>query len=105
MLAVSVVSVHPDDPLRGLAVGDRPEPAARDGWVNVRLRAASLNRHDLWSLQGVGLPEERLPMVLGCDGAGVTEDGAEVVVHAVVSDLSSVPRHSGSNSGSTSSAA
>ena len=86
MLAVSVVSLHPDDPLRGLAIGDRPEPAARDGWVSVRLRAASLNRHDLWSLQGVGLPEERLPMVLGCDGAGVTEDGAEVVVHAVVSD-------------------
>jgi len=52
----------------------------------VRLRAASLNHHDLWSLRGVGLSAERLPMVLGCDGAGIDEDGNEVVVHAVVGD-------------------
>jgi NADPH:quinone reductase-like Zn-dependent oxidoreductase len=51
----------------------------------VRLRAASLNQHDLWSLRGVGLPSDRLPMVLGCDGAGVDDQGNEVVVHAVVS--------------------
>ena len=54
--------------------------------MTVRLRAASLNHHDLWSLQGVGLPDDRLPMVLGCDGAGVDEDGNEVVVHAVIGD-------------------
>ena len=48
------------------------------------MRAAALNHHDLWSLRGVGLPAERLPMVLGCDAAGVDEDGNEVVVHAVV---------------------
>ena len=52
----------------------------------MRLRAASLNHHDLWSLQGVGLPADRLPMVLGCDGAGIDEQGNEVVVHAVISD-------------------
>jgi NADPH:quinone reductase-like Zn-dependent oxidoreductase len=45
----------------------------------------SLNHHDLWSLQGVGLRADRLPMILGCDGAGVDDDGNEVVVHAVVS--------------------
>jgi NADPH:quinone reductase-like Zn-dependent oxidoreductase len=50
----------------------------------VRLRAASLNHHDLWSLKGVGLPPDRLPMILGCDGAGLADDGAEVVVHSVV---------------------
>jgi NADPH:quinone reductase-like Zn-dependent oxidoreductase len=49
------------------------------------LRAASLNQHDLWSLRGVGLPADRLPMILGCDGAGLDDDGNEVVVHAVVS--------------------
>jgi NADPH:quinone reductase-like Zn-dependent oxidoreductase len=27
-----------------------------------------------------------MPIVLGCDGAGVTDDGQEVVVHAVVGD-------------------
>jgi NADPH:quinone reductase-like Zn-dependent oxidoreductase len=45
-----------------------------------------LNHHDLWSLKGVGLPEANLPMILGCDAAGVDSDGNEVVVHAVVSD-------------------
>ncbi|MFP4634261.1 MAG: zinc-binding dehydrogenase, partial [Nitriliruptoraceae bacterium] len=29
---------------------------------------------------------DRLPIVLGCDAAGVTADGREVVVHAVVAD-------------------
>jgi NADPH:quinone reductase-like Zn-dependent oxidoreductase len=52
----------------------------------VHVRAASLNHHDLWSLKGVGLPADRLPMVLGCDAAGVTDDGEEVVVHAIVGD-------------------
>ena len=42
------------------------------------MRAASLNHHDLWSLRGVGLPEDRLPMILGCDAAGVDADGNEV---------------------------
>ncbi len=86
MLAAYAARTSQDDPLGGLQVGERPEPAARDGWTTVRLRAASLNHHDLWSLRGVGLPAERLPMVLGCDGAGVTDDGREVVVHAVVGD-------------------
>jgi NADPH:quinone reductase-like Zn-dependent oxidoreductase len=45
----------------------------------------SLNHHDLWSLQGVGLRADRLPMILGCDGAGIDDEGNEVVVHAVVS--------------------
>ena len=52
----------------------------------VRLRAAALNHHDLWSLRGVGLSADALPMVLGCDGAGVDPDGNEVIVHAVIGD-------------------
>ena len=75
-----------DDPLSGLETGERPDPEKRDGWVTVRLRASALNHHDLWSLRGVGLREEQLPMVLGCDGAGVDEDGNEVIVHAVIGD-------------------
>jgi NADPH:quinone reductase-like Zn-dependent oxidoreductase len=50
----------------------------------VTLRTAGLNHHDVWSLRGVGLPADRLPMILGCDGAGLDEDGNEVIVHAVV---------------------
>lgn len=75
-----------DDPLTGLVVGERPDPVAPDGWTTVTVKAASLNHHDLWSLRGVGLKSEALPMILGCDAAGYDEDGNEVVVHAVVSD-------------------
>lgn len=86
MFAVYAASQDADDPLTGLVVGEQPEPTAPDGWVTVRVRAASLNHHDLWSLRGVGLPADRLPMILGCDAAGELEDGTEVVVHSVISD-------------------
>jgi NADPH:quinone reductase-like Zn-dependent oxidoreductase len=85
MLAAYAARTDPDDPLGALVVGELPDPQVPLGWVTVRVRAASLNHHDLWSLRGVGLPADRLPMVLGCDAAGVDEDGREVVVHAVVS--------------------
>jgi NADPH:quinone reductase-like Zn-dependent oxidoreductase len=86
MFAVYADSFSPDDPLSGLVLGERPDPVAPDGWTTVRVKASSLNHHDLWSLRGVGLREESLPMILGCDAAGYDEDGNEVVVHAVVSD-------------------
>ncbi|WP_184535954.1 zinc-binding dehydrogenase [Micromonospora polyrhachis] len=76
-----------DNPLAALAVGERPEPVLPDpGWVTVQVRASSLNHHDLWSLRGVGLSPERLPMILGCDAAGIDPDGNEVVVYPVVAD-------------------
>jgi NADPH:quinone reductase-like Zn-dependent oxidoreductase len=86
MFAVYADKFSSDDPLSGLVVGERPDPVAPDGWTTVTVKAASLNHHDLWSLRGVGLREEALPMILGCDAAGLDEDGNEVVVHAVVSD-------------------
>ncbi len=85
MRAVYAAAQSVTDPLSGLVVGERPEPVARPGWTTVALRAAGLNHHDIWSLKGVGLPADRLPMILGCDGAGVDESGREVIVHAVVS--------------------
>jgi NADPH:quinone reductase-like Zn-dependent oxidoreductase len=85
MFAVYAEKFSSDDPLSGLVVGERPEPEVPDGWTTVAVRAASLNHHDLWSLRGVGLREEALPMILGCDAAGIDEDGREVVVHAVIS--------------------
>ncbi|MGN0065401.1 MAG: zinc-binding dehydrogenase [Nocardioides sp.] len=88
MFAVYAESFSNDDPLSGLVLGERPDPVAPDGWATVTVKAASLNHHDIWSLRGVGLREESLPMILGCDAAGVDEDGNEVVVHAVISDPS-----------------
>ena len=86
MFAVYAEGFSTDDPLSGLVLGERPDPVAPDGWTTVTVKAASLNHHDLWSLRGVGLREESLPMILGCDASGYDEDGNEVVVHAVVSD-------------------
>jgi NADPH:quinone reductase-like Zn-dependent oxidoreductase len=86
MFAVYAESFDKSDPLAGLVVGERPEPDVPDGWTTVTVKAASLNHHDLWSLRGVGLKQEQLPMILGCDAAGLDEDGNEVVVHAVISD-------------------
>jgi NADPH:quinone reductase-like Zn-dependent oxidoreductase len=84
VLAVYAAQINRDSPLDGLEVGERPEPDPPEGWATVTVRAASLNHHDLWSLRGVGLPEDRLPMILGCDAAGLDEGGNEVIVHSVI---------------------
>jgi len=86
MFAVTAARFDADNPISGLDLGEHPEPAVTDGWTTVTVRAASLNHHDVWSLRGVGLSADRLPMILGCDAAGIDEDGNEVVVHAVIGD-------------------
>ncbi|WP_244929381.1 zinc-binding dehydrogenase [Nocardioides sp. W7] len=88
MYAVYADTFSKDDPVSVLRVGERPDPQVPDGWTTVTVKAASLNHHDLFSLRGVGLREDALPMILGCDAAGYDEDGNEVVVHAVISDPS-----------------
>lgn len=84
MLAVSARSISRDEPLSGLFVGAHPEPRTPEGWARVRVRATSLNHHDVWTLRGVGIDRDRLPIVLGCDAAGVDEHGNDVIVHSVV---------------------
>ena len=85
MLAVYASSINYDDPLSGLEVGERPEPEVPAGWTTVTVKAAALNHHDLWSLRGVALSEDALPMILGGDASGLDEDGNEVIVHSVIS--------------------
>lgn len=86
MRALYATGPNPDDPLSMATVGDRPEPMLPDGCVRVAVRAASVNRHDLWTLAGVGIRAEEFPMILGCDGAGVLDGGGEVVIHPVIAD-------------------
>ena len=86
MFAVYAESFSSDEPLSGLVVGERPDPEVPDGWTTVTVRAASLNHHDLFSLRGVGLKQEQLPMILGTDAAGLDEAGNEVIVHSVIND-------------------
>lgn len=84
MLAAYAARQSADDPLSGLEVGEIEAPATPDGWVTVNVRTAALNHHDVWSLRGVGLPADKLPMILGCDAAGTDEQGNDVLIHAVI---------------------
>jgi NADPH:quinone reductase-like Zn-dependent oxidoreductase len=87
MLAATITRVDAADPLAGLAVGDHAEPVAPEGWSRVRVRAASVNHHDLWTLRGVaGRRGAPLPRVLGSDAAGTDEAGRDVIIHALVND-------------------
>lgn len=86
MFAVTAARIDAENPLNGLEAGQRPEPQVPDGWTTVTVKAAALNHHDIFSLRGVGLAADKLPMVLGCDAAGVDEDGNDVIVHAVIGD-------------------
>jgi NADPH:quinone reductase-like Zn-dependent oxidoreductase len=87
VFAVTATSFDEAHPLTGLSAGEVPEPDPPPGWVVVDVKAAALNHHDLWSLRGLGLREDRLPMILGCDAAGTDPQGNEVVVYPVISDV------------------
>jgi NADPH:quinone reductase-like Zn-dependent oxidoreductase len=98
VLAAYAATTGGDDPLANLKVGDLPRPVPRPGWALVRVRAAALNHHDLWTLRGVSASPIVPPQILGCDAAGVVEEygggsevpegfpavGARVVVYPVV---------------------
>jgi len=86
MFAVTATRIDTDDPLAGLTLGEHPDPSPPDGWEVVTVKAASLNHHDVWTLRGVGISADRLPIVLGCDAAGIDGAGREVVVHTVIGD-------------------
>src|ERR1700734_3690724 len=86
MLAAYAARIDAENPLNGLEIGERPNPEPSADWTTVTVKATALNHHDVWSLRGVGLPADRLPMILGCDAAGGDEDGNEVVVHGVIGD-------------------
>jgi NADPH:quinone reductase-like Zn-dependent oxidoreductase len=86
MFAVTAARFDAEDPVAALDLGERPEPVPEPGWTTVTVKATSLNHHDVWTLRGVGIAKDRLPIVLGCDAAGLDEDGRPVVVHAVIGD-------------------
>jgi NADPH2:quinone reductase len=64
-------------------IRERPDPDPGPGEAVVDVEACSINRHDLWILQGDSalVPEGALPFVSGLDAAGVVReagDGAAV---------------------------
>lgn len=86
MFAVYATGTDPTSPLSCLEVGDLPEPCTPADWVTVHVRAASVNHHDLWALRGAERATHPVPVILGTDAAGVTDDGREVIVHTVLAD-------------------
>jgi NADPH:quinone reductase-like Zn-dependent oxidoreductase len=86
LLAAFVADQNPDDPLAGLHVGEQPAPDPPAGWEVIEVRAASVNRHDIWSLHGPPPRRERLPMILGTDAAGVDGGGRAVIAYPVIGD-------------------
>jgi NADPH:quinone reductase-like Zn-dependent oxidoreductase len=86
MFAVTAARINADDPVAGLGLGEHPDPSPPEGWEVVTVKAAALNHHDVWTLRGVGISADRLPIVLGCDAAGIDAAGREVVVHTVIGD-------------------
>jgi NADPH2:quinone reductase len=85
---LKAIRIHEDGGPEVLRYEDAPDPAAGPGEVLIRLRAASLNRLDLWVRKG--LPSVPKPRILGADGAGTVEalgegvDGLEVGRRVVI---------------------
>ncbi len=58
---------------------DYPEPTVPEGWVKIRVRASSINYHDVFSRRGMPGIKLPLPLIIGSDVAGeVVELGASV---------------------------
>jgi NADPH:quinone reductase-like Zn-dependent oxidoreductase len=66
---VKAIRIHEDGGPEVLRYEDAPDPEAGPGEVLISLRAASLNRLDVWVRRG--LPSVPKPRILGADGAGV----------------------------------
>ena len=76
---MKAVRIHEDGGPEVLVYEDAPDPEPGPGDVLIQLRAASLNRLDLWVRRG--LPSVPKPRILGADGAGVDESGRRVVIN------------------------
>lgn len=73
-------------PERLIARDDVPAPAMQPGAVRVRVRAASLNRLDLWTLGGLPGLSISPPWILGADAVGTVADVADGVTSVTVGD-------------------
>jgi NADPH:quinone reductase-like Zn-dependent oxidoreductase len=75
---LKAIRIHEDGGPEVLRYEDAPDPEPGPGEVLVELRAASLNRLDLWIRKG--LPSVPKPRILGADGAGLV-DGRRVLIN------------------------
>jgi NADPH:quinone reductase-like Zn-dependent oxidoreductase len=76
---MKAIRIHEDGGPEVLSYEDAPDPVPGAGEILIQLRAASLNRLDLWVR--AGRPSVPKPRILGADGAGVDESGRRVVIN------------------------
>jgi NADPH:quinone reductase-like Zn-dependent oxidoreductase len=76
---MKAIRIHEDGGPEVLRYEDAPDPEPGPGEVLIHLRAASLNRLDLWVR--AGLPSVPKPRILGADGAGLDPEGRRVVIN------------------------
>lgn len=76
---MKAIRIHEDGGPEVLRYEDAPEPEPGPGEMLIQLRAASLNRLDLWVR--AGLPSVPKPRILGADGAGLDPEGRRVVIN------------------------
>jgi len=75
-----------EDPVSSIRVAPRPQQSPPPGWVKVKMQAVGLNYHDVFSARGLGMHPIKFPLVLGCEGAGVLENGTEVLLYPAMGD-------------------
>ncbi|MDJ0852976.1 MAG: zinc-binding dehydrogenase [Myxococcota bacterium] len=72
--------VHEHGPLENIVLeGDHPEPRVPPGWVKLRVRAASINYHDIFTRRGMPGIKIPLPIIVGSDVAGEVAELGEGV--------------------------
>ena len=69
-----------------ILIEERPVPVPAADQVLLRVRAAGMNHLDLWVRRGVPGHPFPLPMILGCDFAGVVEETGSAVRNAKAGD-------------------
>jgi NADPH:quinone reductase-like Zn-dependent oxidoreductase len=81
MNAVYVDKGNIDDPISTIRIAPRLQPAPQEGWESLKMQAVGLNYHDIFTMRGLGMRPPKFPLTLGCEGAGVLDDGAKVLVY------------------------
>lgn len=86
MWTVYAASGNLNDPLSSIRIRKRNIPEPKEGYIRVKMQAAGLNFHDIFTLRGLGMHKIQYPMILGNEGAGVLDDGTEVVLYPGAGD-------------------
>jgi NADPH:quinone reductase-like Zn-dependent oxidoreductase len=73
-----------ENPVSSIRSGRRRLPVVKEGWVRIKMLAASLNQHDIFTLKGIGIVPLKFPLIMGCEGVGQLENGEKVLIYPVM---------------------